>query len=413
MSGLIGKKIGMTSIFDENGKNMPCTVIECGPCVVTQVRTMEVDGYEALQLGFDDKKTATKAAQGHFKKAGTVAKRKVAEFKGFDEEVKLGDTITVEHFAEGEFVDVAATSKGKGFQGVVKRHGFAGVGQATHGQHNRLRAPGSIGAASYPARVFKGMKMAGQMGNEKVKVQNLRVLKVVAEKNLLVVKGCIPGHKNAYVTIREIMKVAVIDSKGKDTGRKVELSKDVFGIEPNNHAVYLDVKQYLANQRQGTHKSKERAEISGSTRKIKKQKGTGTARAGSIKSGVFRGGGRMFGPRPRNYSFKLNKNLKRLARKSALTMKANDKAIVVLEDLKFDTPKTKDFTAVLKTLGLEGKKSLFVLGEPNNNVYLSSRNLEGTEVVTNSELSTYKILNANSVILFEGSLEGIESNLSK
>ena len=203
MSGLIGKKIGMTSIFDENGKNMPCTVIECGPCVVTQVRTMEVDGYEALQLGFDDKKTATKAAQGHFKKAGTVAKRKVAEFKGFDEEVKLGDTITVEHFAEVEFVDVAATSKGKGFQGVVKRHGFAGVGQATHGQHNRLRAPGSIGAASYPARVFKGMKMAGQMGNEKVKVQNLRVLKVVAEKNLLVVKGCIPGHKNAYVTIEK------------------------------------------------------------------------------------------------------------------------------------------------------------------------------------------------------------------
>ena len=203
MSGLIGKKIGMTSIFDDNGKNMPCTVIECGPCVVTQVRTMEVDGYEALQLGFDDKKTATKAAQGHFKKAGTVAKRKVAEFKGFDEEVKLGDTITVEHFAEGEFVDVAATSKGKGFQGVVKRHGFAGVGQATHGQHNRLRAPGSIGAASYPARVFKGMKMAGQMGNEKVKVQNLRVLKVVAEKNLLVVKGCIPGHKNAYITIEK------------------------------------------------------------------------------------------------------------------------------------------------------------------------------------------------------------------
>ena len=203
MSGLIGKKIGMTSIFDDNGKNIPCTVIEVGPCIVTQVRTKEVDGYEALQLGFDDKKTATKAAQGHFKKAGTVAKRKVAEFKGFDEEVKLGDTITVEHFAEGEFVDVAATSKGKGFQGVVKRHGFAGVGQATHGQHNRLRAPGSIGAASYPARVFKGMKMAGQMGNEKVKVQNLRVLKVVAEKNLLVVKGCIPGHKNAYVTIEK------------------------------------------------------------------------------------------------------------------------------------------------------------------------------------------------------------------
>jgi len=203
MSGLIGRKIGMTSIFDENGKNLPCTVIEAGPCVVTQVRTEGVDGYEALQLGFDDKKTATKAAEGHFKKAGTVAKRKVAEFQGFEEEYKLGDTITVEHFREGEFVDVAATSKGKGFQGVVKRHGFAGVGQATHGQHNRLRAPGSIGAASYPARVFKGMKMAGQMGNKTVKVQNLKVLKVVVEKNLLVVKGCVPGHKNAYVMIQK------------------------------------------------------------------------------------------------------------------------------------------------------------------------------------------------------------------
>lgn len=209
------------------------------------------------------------------------------------------------------------------------------------------------------------------------------------------------------------MKVAVLDKNGKDTGRKVELSKDVYGIEPNNHAVYLDVKQFLANQRQGTHKAKERAEIVGSTRKIKKQKGTGTARAGSIKSGVFRGGGRMFGPRPRNYSFKLNKNLKRLARKSALTMKANDKAIIVLEDLSFDAPKTKDFTAVLKTLGLENKKSLFVLGESNNNVYLSSRNLNGADVVTNSHLSTYQIMNANSLVLFEGSLEGIETNLSK
>jgi large subunit ribosomal protein L3 len=205
MSGLIGKKIGMTSIFDANGKNMPCTVIEVGPCVVTQVRTEEVDGYSALQLGFDDKteKSATKADLGHAKKAGTSVKRKVAEFRGFDEEYKLGDSITVDHFAEGEFVDVSGTSKGKGFQGVVKRHGFAGVGQATHGQHNRLRAPGSIGAASYPARVFKGMKMAGRMGTDTVKVQNLRVLKVVTEKNLLVIKGCVPGPKNAYVIIQK------------------------------------------------------------------------------------------------------------------------------------------------------------------------------------------------------------------
>ncbi len=209
------------------------------------------------------------------------------------------------------------------------------------------------------------------------------------------------------------MKVAVLDINGKDTGRKVDLSKDVFAIEPNNHAVYLDVKQYLANQRQGTHKAKERAEITGSTRKIKKQKGTGTARAGSIKSGVFKGGGRMFGPRPRNYSFKLNKNLKRLARKSALSIKANEKAITVLEDFNFDAPKTKNFTTVLKALDLENKKSLFVLGGSNNNVYLSSRNLKSSEVITNSELSTYKILNANQVVLLESSLEGIESNLSK
>ena len=203
MSGLIGKKIGMTSIFDENGKNLPCTVIQAGPCVVTQVRTQDLDGYDALQLGFDDKsvKKSTKSAEGHFKKANTSIKRKLVEFKGFESEHKLGDTIGVDLFAEGEFVDITGTSKGKGFQGVVKRHGFSGVGQATHGQHNRLRAPGSIGAASYPARVFKGMRMAGRMGNEKVTVQNLRVLKVVPEKNLLVVKGCVPGHKNSYILI--------------------------------------------------------------------------------------------------------------------------------------------------------------------------------------------------------------------
>ncbi len=205
MSGLIGKKVGMTSIFDENGKNIPCTVLEVGPCVVTQVRTEEVDGYNALQLGFDDKsdKNATKAAQGHFKKAGTSVKRKVVEFRDFGGEYKLGDVITADLFNEGEFVDIAGTSKGKGFQGVVKRHGFGGVGQSTHGQHNRLRAPGSIGAASDPSRVFKGLRMAGQMGNKRVKVQNLKVLKVVSDKNLLVVKGCVPGHRNAYVMIEK------------------------------------------------------------------------------------------------------------------------------------------------------------------------------------------------------------------
>ena len=195
----------MTSIFDDSGKNVPCTVIEAGPCIVTQVRTDEIDGYNALQLGFDDKaeKNAVRAEKGHFKKAGSAIKRKVVEFQGYDKEYKIGDSIGVDHFEEGEFVDVSGISKGKGFQGVVKRHGFAGVGQATHGQHNRLRAPGSIGAASYPARVFKGMKMGGRMGGNKIKVMNLRVLKVVPEKNLLLLKGCVPGHKNSYLTIEK------------------------------------------------------------------------------------------------------------------------------------------------------------------------------------------------------------------
>ena len=209
------------------------------------------------------------------------------------------------------------------------------------------------------------------------------------------------------------MKVAVLDINGKDTGRKVELSAEVFGIEPNDHAIYLDVKQYLANQRQGTHKSKERGEITGSTRKIKRQKGTGTARAGSIKSPVFRGGGRIFGPRPRNYSFKLNKNLKRLARKSALSIQAKDNNLVVIEDFNFDAPSTKNFVNVLKALELDSKKSLFVLGEANSNVYLSSRNLKTSKVVNSTGLSTYSVLNANKVVIAESTLEGIQNNLSK
>ncbi len=209
------------------------------------------------------------------------------------------------------------------------------------------------------------------------------------------------------------MKVAVLDYTGKDTGRQVELSDAVFAIEPNDHAVYLDVKQHLANKRQGTHKAKERAEIAGSTRKIKKQKGTGTARAGSIKSPVFRGGGRVFGPRNRDYSFKLNKNLKRLARKSAFSLQAKESNIIVLEDFNFDAPKTKNFINVLKALELENKKSLFVLGGSNNNVYLSSRNLKRSDVVTSSELNTYKVLNAGTVVLLEGAIADIEANLSK
>ncbi len=205
MPGLIGKKIGMTSVFSAEGKNVPCTVIEAGPCVVTQVKTMETDGYEAVQLAFDEKreKSTTNPLKGHFKKAGTSPKAKLVELKEFEEELKLGDVVTVDLFGENTFVDITGISKGKGFQGVVKRHGFGGVGDSTHGQHNRLRAPGSLGASSYPSRVFKGMRMAGRTGGDRVKVENLRVIKVIPESNLLMVKGSVPGPKGSYLIIEK------------------------------------------------------------------------------------------------------------------------------------------------------------------------------------------------------------------
>lgn len=205
MSGLIGKKIGMTSIYDENGRNVPCTVIEAGPCVVTQIRSKEKEGYEAIQLAFDEKKVkhTTKAEMGHFKKAGITPKKVVAEFTRFEpgHQKQFGDILLVDIFTEGEFIDVVGVSKGKGFQGVVKRHNFAGVGEATHGQHNRLRAPGSVGASSWPSRVMKGLRMAGRMGGDNVKVINLQVMKIMVEKNLILVKGAVPGHNGSYVKI--------------------------------------------------------------------------------------------------------------------------------------------------------------------------------------------------------------------
>ncbi len=204
MAGIIEKKIGMTSVYSVDGKNLPCTIIEAGPCIVIQIKTQEKDGYESVQLGFEDKKekNTSKAMLGHFAKAKTKPKKKIVEFK-FSDQFKLGDSITVDLFHEGEFVDIVGTSKGKGFQGVVKRHGFGGVGQATHGQHNRMRAPGSIGAASYPARVFKGMKMGGRTGGDTIKAINLQVLKVVSEKNLLIVKGSVPGSKGSYLIVEK------------------------------------------------------------------------------------------------------------------------------------------------------------------------------------------------------------------
>ena len=206
MPGLIGKKVGMTSMYSEAGKNLPCTVLEVGPCVVTQVKTEDKDGYAAVQVGFGDRKEnrTNKAMAGHFKKAGVHARQELVEFQGFEQDYNPGDEVKLEDvFQEGEFVSVVGTSKGRGFQGVVRRHGFGGVGQATHGQHNRMRAPGAIGAASTPARVYKGMRMAGQMGNSRVTIENLEVLKVMPEEGLLVVKGAVPGHKGSTVIIRK------------------------------------------------------------------------------------------------------------------------------------------------------------------------------------------------------------------
>jgi large subunit ribosomal protein L3 len=203
MPGIIGKKIGMTSIYSAEGKATPCTLIEAGPCVVTQVKTLEKDGYAAVQLGFGERrvKNTPSALKGHFEKAKTTPKQKLAEFKGFDS-LSIGDVVSSSVFSDGDFVDVVGTSKGKGFQGVVKRHGFAGVGEASHGQHNRLRAPGSIGACSYPGRVFKGMRMGGQLGNTRVKTQNLQIVKVLTDKNIILIKGSVPGHNGAFVLIQ-------------------------------------------------------------------------------------------------------------------------------------------------------------------------------------------------------------------
>lgn len=205
MSGLIGKKIGMTSVYDANGKNIPCTVIQAGPCVVTQIRSKEKEGYDAIQLAFDEKKEkhTNKAERGHFAKAGTTPKRVVAEFTRFEpgHQKQFGDILLADIFMEGEFIDVVGVSKGKGFQGVVRRHNFAGVGEATHGQHNRLRAPGSVGASSWPSRVMKGLRMAGRMGGDRVKVINLQIVKIILEKNLILVKGAVPGHNGSYVII--------------------------------------------------------------------------------------------------------------------------------------------------------------------------------------------------------------------
>ena len=370
MSGLIGKKIGMTSVFSAEGKNIPCTVIEAGPCVVTQVKTPEKDGYAAVQLAYDEvsEKNTSNPLMGHFKKANTTPKRKLVEFTSFEKELNLGDVVTVDIFEDDDWVDVTGISKGKGFQGVVKRHGFGGVGGQTHGQHNRQRKPGSLGASSYPSRVFKGKRL---------------------------------HHR------RLTMEIAIYNISGQETGKKAVLKDEIFGIEPNNHAIYLDVKQYLANRRQGTHKSKQRNEVAGSTRKLKKQKGTGGARAGSILSPLFPGGGRVFGPVPRDYSFKLNKKLKQLARKSALTYKAKEDAVKVVEDFSMEAPKTKEFLAVTKNLSLEGQKILLVLPETNPNVALSARNLQNVKVVLASNLNTYDVMNAGKLVLSEGSVNVI------
>lgn len=270
----------MTSVFSAEGKNIPCTVIEAGPCVVTQVKTPEKDGYAAVQLAYDEvsEKNTSNPLMGHFKKANTTPKRKLVEFTSFEKELNLGDVVTVDIFEDDDWVDVTGISKGKGFQGVVKRHGFGGVGGQTHGQHNRQRKPGSLGASSYPSRVFKGKRLPGPYRRRSGEGSQSPDSQETSRKQPASGERFDSGRQRFILNHRRLtMEIAIYNISGQETGKKAVLKDEIFGIEPNNHAIYLDVKQYLANRRQGTHKSKQRNEVAGSTRKLKKQKGTGGA----------------------------------------------------------------------------------------------------------------------------------------
>ena len=422
---IIGKKVGMTQIFDESGKVIPVTVIEAGPCVVTQKKTTEKDGYNAVQLGFEDVKESklTKPELGHLKKAEVALKKHLKEFRVEKAaEMNVGDEIKASVFAVGDKVDVTGISKGHGYEGPVKRCGGHRT-PMTHGGGPVHRQAGSMGPTSSPSRIFKGHHGAGQMGVEQVTVENLDIVKVDDELNMIVVRGAIPGPKGGVVYIKNTVKnfkakgaaanasinpqkASVFDMAGKQVG-EIELSDAIFGIEPNEAVVHDVVKNHLANCRQGTQSSLTRAEVSGGGIKPWRQKGTGRARQGSIRAPQWTHGGIVFAPKPRDYSYTLNKKVKRLALKSVLSAKAQEENIVVIDEIKLDAIKTKPMASFLKAVGAD-TKALVVTAENNEVVVKSAAIIPGVLVTFANLINVYDILNAKKLVVDKAALAKIE-----
>ena len=397
---ILATKVGMTQIFNEDGMLIPVTVLQAGPCVVTQVKTEENDGYTSVQVGFGEirEKLVNKPEKGHFDKAGVAVKRFVKEFR-FDNagEYEVGQEIKADIFAAGDHIDATAVSKGKGFQGAIKRHGQS-RGPMAHGSKYHRHA-GSNGACSDPSKVFKGKHMPGHMGHVQVTVQNLEIVRVDTENNLLLVKGAVPGPKKSLVTIK------VYNMEGNEVGT-MELNDAVFGVEINEHLVHLAVVRQLANNRQGTQKAKTRSEVRGGGRKPWRQKGTGHARQGSIRAPQWTGGGVVFAPVPRDYEVKMNKKERRAALKSALTSKVQDNKLVVVDSLALAEVKTKEMQKVLTNLKAE--KALVITADNDQNVVLSARNIADVETATPATINTYDVMKHNTVVVTKDAVASIE-----
>ena len=412
---ILATKVGMTQIFNEDGVLTPVTVLQAGPCVVTQVKTVENDGYDAVRVGFADirEKLVNKPVKGHFDKAEVPYKRFLREFK-FENasEYSVKDEIKADIFAAGDKVDATAISKGKGFQGAIKRLGQS-RGPMAHGSKFH-RHQGSNGSATTPGRVFKGKGMPGHMGSKRITIQNLEVVRVDVENNVILVKGAVPGPRKSLVTLKETVKgrrttqmanVSVYNIEGKEVG-SIELNDAVFGIEVNEHLVHMAVVNQLANNRQGTQSAKTRSEVSGGGRKPWRQKGTGHARQGSTRSPQWTGGGVVFAPKPRDYSFKMNKKEKRIALLSALSSKVADNKIVVLDSFNLDEVKTKKFAEVMSNLKVD--KALVVIEGENKNVVLSGRNIPTVKVSATNEINTYDVLKYETLVVTKAAVEKLE-----
>ena len=387
--GIIGKKMGMTQIFDENGKVVPVTVVEAGPCTVVQKKTVESDGYVAVQLGYGDisAKKVSKPAKGHFDKADVAPKRTLREFRLDDiSAMNVGDILKADVFAVGDRIDVVGTSKGKGYAGAIKRWNQHRL-RESHGTGPVARHAGSMGSCSTPSRVFKGKRLPGHLGAERVTIQNLKVVKVDAENNLIAIKGAIPGPKGSVVCISDSKKVST-----------VELSDAVFGITPNEKVMHAAVVNFLANQRQGTQSTKTRSEVSGGGRKPWRQKGTGRARQGSTRSPQWTHGGVALGPKPRDYSYRLNKKVKRLALLSALSSKAQSGDIIVIDELKAAEYKTKTVVNMLTAIGAD-KKALIVTPAVDAKLVKSAANIPGVKTATADSINTYEVLNGGKFVI--------------